>query len=703
MNIEDAYKCDQIKIAQQRDLLLHRLHVQETARPSHHDPLNKIKVIHSKVEAAAGDHIAGPGVNPIIGQALPKKVPKYLIHDFLTGAKNPTQCLHEFCSLQRLTIKFQEAPAPMSAYCITQFGSMAIINGVSHETGVGKSKKEAKNDASRKTLTALLGLTTDDLHDKTKNHEVMFDCHGRKVYVMKDDLDLENPFAAEQDLVASSGGHFQMNFNENVALPSEEMWRLPSKENYADFQIKREAETKLQPQKPIQVNNGQAMPAYGQHPSGVPTVTNGNAQDVRPKQQGEPSDMLPALLNAESNIIGGPTEDDEIAGVAKANPKVGKPFPGCQVLNSKRSYCAIIMKSGADDPGRIICLGTGHSSVEGRHLKKDGRVNIDNFGLTITRRSFLRFLYRELKAFMEKSPTDSIFEHVPGSHLLSLKDGITFHLYMNSAPNGDATHFVKPIENLPIASAEDLNLMSTGEHIPKMDVDTPQGRLSLKTNAGHVLDVDKIKGKVQMKFESLMQQAQLPLMSDSDKLLCWNVVGLQGALLSYFIKPVYLMSLTVGNLFHHGHLSRAMCCRLPDDFQQSLTPEYFINHLLIGRVTTYTPNQDDFQEFTSVNWSLGDAQYEVIDTKTGCCTDYSPFRSSSSGASRLCKAAFFSRFKSVCQALKREDLVHISNYHNAKSGCEDYNKSKAALLDYLEQNNLGKWVKLPTELSVFNK
>lgn len=64
-------------------------------------------------------------------------------------------------------------------------------------------------------------------------------------------------------------------------------------------------------------------------------------------------------------------------------------------------------------------------------------------------------------------------------------------------------------------------------------------------------------------------------------------MGLQGALLSHLVEPVYLHSLTVGTLSHTGHLGRAVARRLAP--VRRLPFPYRRQKLLLGCTSNMVP------------------------------------------------------------------------------------------------------------------
>ena len=63
--------------------------------------------------------------------------------------------------------------------------------------------------------------------------------------------------------------------------------------------------------------------------------------------------------------------------------------------------------------------------------------------------------------------------------------------------------------------------------------------------------------------------------------LCrWNVVGIQGSLMSYFTEPIYFSSIILGSLYHADHLSRAMYQRIADI--EDLPQQFTLNRPLLS-------------------------------------------------------------------------------------------------------------------------
>ena len=135
-------------------------------------------------------------------------------------------------------------------------------------------------------------------------------------------------------------------------------------------------------------------------------------------------------------------------------------------------------------------------------------------------------------------------------------------------------------------------------------------------------------------------------MSCSDKVARWNVLGVQGSLLSLYVEPIYFKSVIVGAMYHEQHLTRALYTRI-----SGITdlPESYLPNLPLLHGVSKPPSRVPKKSPTlSVNWSWGDRDVEVVNCRTGKLIDVVP--------SRLCKQLVFETFLALWDSLAGMDL-----------------------------------------------
>ncbi|NXD18488.1 DSRAD deaminase, partial [Nothocercus nigrocapillus] len=363
-------------------------------------------------------------------------------------------------------------------------------------------------------------------------------------------------------------------------------------------------------------------------------------------------------------------------------------------LLGRKILAAIIMRRGSKGLGAVVSIGTGNRCVKGEELSLKGETVNDCHAEIISRRGFVRFLYSELMKYDPSSPSsveESIFEPA-GEKRLRIKSNVTFHLYVSTAPCGDGALFDKSCSDQASTAGET-------QHQPLFE-NAKQGKLRTKVENGEgTIPVES--SDIVPTWDGIQRGERLRTMSCSDKILRWNVLGLQGALLSHFIEPVYLSSVTLGYLYSQGHLTRAICCRVAragTALAAKLQPPYRINHPEVGRVSVYdSARQTGKTKESSVNWCLADEGIvEVLDGTKG------KIEGPKLEVSRVSKREMFALFQRLCAKDDREELQRLRVYAEAKEAAAAYQGAKRHFFQALGELGYGNWIRKPQEEDNFS-
>ena len=205
-------------------------------------------------------------------------------------------------------------------------------------------------------------------------------------------------------------------------------------------------------------------------------------------------------------------------------------------------------------------------------------------------------------------------------------------------------------------------------------------------------------------WDGVMSGERLLTMSCSDKILSWNVIGVQGSLLSHWLRPVYFSSITIGSRFHPGHVTRALYSRIQDHENMCLPHHYRLNEPPLLTTTSPESRHPSKAHDYSVNWVQGGSA-EIVCCATGRTTQGSP--------SRLCKRVLADKFVKLCsdsnimfgrpslRALSTEAIAE-SSYDEIKNLASDHVSAKRELVERLVSAGCGMWVAKPVDQDQFS-
>ena len=186
------------------------------------------------------------------------------------------------------------------------------------------------------------------------------------------------------------------------------------------------------------------------------------------------------------------------------------------------------------------------------HFYKTNNINSNSHAEILAVRMLRKYLYEQINQLSSPEWSSSIFE-LPDKNTthLKLKKNIQFNLFISSAPCGDGRIFSRA-DNI----SED-NLETVDNH-PNRKI---RGVLRAKIECGEGTVPCNNLSSYQT-WDGILAGERLKVMSCSDKLCKFNVVGVQGALLSHFVESIYFSSVIIGAYYHRNHLSRALYRRI---------------------------------------------------------------------------------------------------------------------------------------------
>ncbi|KAM6495697.1 Adenosine deaminase/editase [Amanita muscaria] len=189
---------------------------------------------------------------------------------------------------------------------------------------------------------------------------------------------------------------------------------------------------------------------------------------------------------------------------------------------------------------KVISLATGTKCLPTVKLPTRGEALHDSHAEVVARRAAVRWFLEEIGRCHDSQPSQWITWDSERRRY-SLHAGVQLNLYISTLPCGDAsTRFLAATQDDEMARLKD-----SAPTPPSLDLPAPA--LPLTISRGR--DGYSLLGVLRTKPGRADSPATI-CMSCSDKIASWNVHGIQGALGSLVLEPLYINTVIIGEVLN---------------------------------------------------------------------------------------------------------------------------------------------------------
>ncbi|KAM5534870.1 hypothetical protein V8D89_011425 [Ganoderma adspersum] len=327
---------------------------------------------------------------------------------------------------------------------------------------------------------------------------------------------------------------------------------------------------------------------------------------------------------------------------------------------------------------KVISLGTGSKCLPAARLPQNGDGLHDSHSEVLARRGAIRWLLEEIKRSCDSAQpsiprfrSQWISRSQDGKY--ALNTGVKLDMYISTMPCGDAS-------TRYLASSQDPEMAALKDSTPFPEPPP--------CTASRGRDNYSLYGVLRTKPGRADSPPTLS-MSCSDKIAAWNVLGIQGALASRLLRPVYIDRVII------GEVEQPMRQVVLEDCQRAL---YARLHSIAGLPAPFQLNVPAI-EFTSVPYPH--SRSALTPEATSGCNDSLCYIADSARTSEvlinglrrgispkhrhnpkfrpvLSKLALYNLFKEVAVKLDVSMVVEHT-YYEAKQHHADYSEARAIL------------------------